>query len=320
MKILFVCSGNSDQGIGPIIINQASALTANNSGLSIDFFSIQGKGIKGYMKNIIPLRKRFKEGKYDIVHAHYSLSAIVASFAGAKPLVASLMGDDVNANPNSKLILKIFKRFFSWKAIIVKSENMKQSLNYPKALVIPNGVNLNRFIPMQREICQEKLKWNHEKKHILFTSNPQRQEKNYLLTQQAIELLQDKDVKLHCLMDVPNEETPIWYNAADVVILTSLREGSPNAIKEAMACNRPIVSTNVGDVSWLFGNTPGCYLTDFDVNNCAKKIEKAIRFSSEIGETNGRERILELGLGNNQVAERIVSIYTSILKSEYITS
>ena len=62
MKILFVCSGNSDQGIGPIIINQASALTANTSGLSIDFFPIEGKGIKGYMKNIIPLRKMFKKG------------------------------------------------------------------------------------------------------------------------------------------------------------------------------------------------------------------------------------------------------------------
>jgi glycosyltransferase involved in cell wall biosynthesis len=314
VRVLFVCSGNSVCGISPIIINQASALTGNLDALSIDFFPIVGKGIRGYAKNISLLKSKLKGESYDIVHAHYSLSAFAASLAGAKPLIVSLMGSDVKASYYYKLIIKLFQYIFSWKVIIVKSEDMKRSLNSQNAIVIPNGVSFNRFFPMNKEHCRENLNWNPSKKHLLFTSNPNRKEKNYVLTKQAIELLNDKEIELHSLVNVPNEQTPIWYNAADVVILTSLWEGSPNAIKEAMACNRPIVSTNVGDVSWLLGDLSGCFLTEFNAKECAESIDKAIQFSLEKGETCGRERLIELGLENSQVAETIASIYMAVIK------
>ena len=312
MRVLFVCSGNTVSGISPIIDNQASSLTEHTDGLFIDFFPIVGKGFKGYIRSISPLKRRLKEKKYDIIHAHYSLSAFVASLAGAKPLIVSLMGNEVKESFYHKFVVKLFRSLFSWKVTIVKSEDMKKSLNFKKAVVIPNGVSFSRFVPMKKEICQEILMWNPSKKHLLFSSNPQRSEKNFELTQQAVNILSCEDFELHCLVNVPNEQTPLWYNAADVVILTSLWEGSPNAIKEAMACNRPVVSTKVGDVSWLFGDIDGYYLTDFDVKDCAAKIEKAIRFSLEKGATDGRKRIMKLGLDNKQVAEKIVAIYRSI--------
>lgn len=104
-------------------------------------------------------------------------------------------------------------------------------------------------------------------------------------------------------------------NASDVVVLTSLWEGSPNVIKEAMACNRPIICTNVGDVSLVFGNTLGCYLISFDPKDVVSKLTMALSFSEKHDKTNGRRRIFELGLDSKTVANRIINIYQSILNS-----
>jgi glycosyltransferase involved in cell wall biosynthesis len=98
-------------------------------------------------------------------------------------------------------------------------------------------------------------------------------------------------------------------NAADVVILTSLWEGSPNVIKEAMACNRPIVSTDVGDVRWIFGDTPGCYVTSNDAVDVAEKIQSALDFSKDQHVTKGRDRLLKLGLNADHVAVKILKFY-----------
>ena len=98
-------------------------------------------------------------------------------------------------------------------------------------------------------------------------------------------------------------------NASDIVVLTSLREGSPNVIKEAMACNCPVVATDVGDIAWLFGNEPGHFLSGFDPQDVATKLNMALEFSEEYGRTSGRNRIIELGLDSESVARRIVGVY-----------
>lgn len=100
------------------------------------------------------------------------------------------------------------------------------------------------------------------------------------------------------------------HNAADVVLLTSLWEGSPNAIKEAMACNCPVVSTDVGDVREVIGNTEGCYISSFEPRDVAKKIQMALDFSKR---TNGKQSIIELGLDSKTVANKIINIYTKVI-------
>jgi teichuronic acid biosynthesis glycosyltransferase TuaC len=123
--------------------------------------------------------------------------------------------------------------------------------------------------------------------------------------------LTNKDIRLHSLKHVPHKEVVYYYNATDVCLLTSYHEGSPNVIKEAMACNRPIVTTNVGDVKWLFGDTGGCYVTGFQPEDVAEKITRALEFKQK---TNGHARILELGLDTAKIAERISGLYLEILK------
>ena len=106
-----------------------------------------------------------------------------------------------------------------------------------------------------------------------------------------------------------------YYSAADVVLLTSVTEGSPNVIKEAMACNCPIVSTDVGDVREVLGNTEGCYISGLDPVEVAEKTKKALEFSYTKGRTKGRQRIIELGLDSESIAKKIVEVYKKALNS-----
>lgn len=307
MKVLFISSGN--RGISPIVRNQGDSLLSQD--ISVDYYPIKGKGILGYLSNVRRLWKHLRENHYDIIHAHYSLTAFVASLALATPLVVSLMGSDVKKGFVYRQLIHFFAFSYSWKTIIVKSEDMKAALKIDKAMVIPNGVDMHRFCELHQDECQKKLGWDKSKKHILFPANIARPVKNFGLLEQAVRKMEDKNLEVHWFNNVPNEETPIWYNAADVVVMTSLWEGSPNAIKEAMACNRPIVSTNVGNVEWLFGETDGCYFTDFSVSDCAEKICTALSFT---GRANGRQRIIDLGLSNESVAKHLVSIYKGTQK------
>lgn len=307
MKVLFISSGNSKTGISSITLNQGKSL--EKIGIDVHYLTIKGKGIIGYSKNILPLRKFLKNNKYDLIHAHFSLSAFVASLAGAKPLVVSLMGWNVKVGMTKQLV-KIFNYLF-WDACIVKSRDMKQGLGIKTIEVIPNGVDFEKFKPMAKEKAQSKLGWNPEKLNILFAADPKRPIKNYQLAEKAVSLVTLKNIKLHVLDSVPNDQMAFYYNACDVALLTSIDEGSPNVIKEAMACNCPIVSTNVGDVKEVINNTKGCFICSFDAAEIANKLEIILRDQTR---TNGRENIKHLK--SEIIAQNVKGIYLSVLNKQ----
>lgn len=308
MKILYVSSGNSKMGLSPIVKNQGESLKEFD--INISYFLLKGKGIKGYLKNIKWLRREVEKINPDIVHAHYSFSAYTALFAGCKPLVVSLMGSDVKSSNLFLYITRFFSRFF-WDISIVKSPDMYKSLHYKDALVIPNGVNMSRFKILDKKKCQLKLGWNYEKYHVLFAASSLRPEKNYALALEAFNIANNSDLVLHSLDYITNEEMIYYYNASDVVLLTSIWEGSPNVIKEAMACGRPIVATNVGDIKWLIGSVVGCYVTDFKSYFIAECINKAIVYSKNNVSTKGRDSLLNLKLDSVSVASKLIDIYKS---------
>ena len=116
---------------------------------------------------------------------------------------------------------------------------------------------------------------------------------------------------MHAFENTPNEETPYWYNASDVVLMTSKWEGSPNAIKEAMACSRPIVATNVGDIAERMNGVEGCFvvgvkeLENERVRELAEDLIKAIEYT----ETKGREKIIADGLDAREINQRLIVVY-----------
>lgn len=304
MTILFISSGNSGD-ISPIVKAQGESL--KKFGVSVEYFIIQGKGVKGYSKNAIRLRKHLKSKKYDAVHAHFVFSAFVATLAGAKPLVVSMMGSDTAKTGIIKKITRFLQKNV-WGFTLVKSEKMKTELGVDDLLVLPNGVNFEHFKPINREESIAQIGWNPEKRYVLFGSNSSRPEKNFDLAQKAFNALNLPNIELKTLVNVPFEQVPFYYSAADVVLLTSHREGSPNVIKEAMACNRPIVVTPVGDVKKVIGDTAHCHIVDAEKNKVAAALSEIL--SLPYLSTNGRNQVS--WLNQDEIALKLIDIYKGL--------
>ena len=306
MKILFVRSWK--KGGDPISTNQGESI--KKMSIELEYFDIFGNGILGYLRNIPRLRKTVKTYKPDIIHAHYYLSGFLSSlsFTG-KPIVTSLMGTDITESDIIKQSIIRFFVLYLWKATIIKSANLYKQLKISSAYIIPNGVDMDKFIPISIDIAKEKLNW-FGKKNILFASDPERFEKNYELARQALNILQNQgyELEIYFLNGIRNEEIYLYYSAADVLLLTSLYEGSPNVVKEAMACNCPIVATDVGDIREVIRDTTGCYLTSFDPYDVSAKIKLVLESNKR---TNGRDNLKHLD--SRVIVKKIIEVYESVL-------
>jgi len=322
MRVLFVGSGKSNGKVSSILLGQGNSI--EKQGVHVDYFAIMGSGISSYFKNIGILRRFLKNNDYDIIHAHYGLSGIVAYFAKqGQKLIVSYMGDDLigTNKPNGSVYL--VSRFFRWINIffskylydhtIVKSEEMKSIMRFVKSLsLIPNGVCLETFYPEAKVNAKDAVGFNQNKKYIVFVSNPSRVEKNYRLAYNSCALLSDEDVELFIVNGVPNNELYHYYNAAELLIMTSMHEGSPNVVKEAMACNCPCVSTNVGDVNFLFDRLSGYFICSSSAQSVSEKIGNALDYRQKNHFTNGRQRIVDLKLDSYSVAQRIINLYYKV--------
>ena len=322
MKVLFVVSGNNKHyDIAPFIRRQGDSLIAE--GIELYYFEIKGRGALGYLKNVRRLKKNIHVNHYDIVHAHYSFCGWVAVLTGTRlPIVLSLMGDDATGTyiGENKIGLKSrFLTYLTWTiqplvdAIICKSANI-ESIVYRKKIsqIIPNGVWLDQFIP-DKNGFRDKLGLQADKRYILFLGDKADIRKNYRLTAAAVEILGRSDIELISPFHINHTQVVEYLNSVDVFVLCSFSEGSPNAVKEAMACNCPMVVTNVGDTAWLIGNTEGCYMASFDPADFAEKLSLALMFAEKKGRTKGRERLVELGLDAKQTAARIKKVYQKLL-------
>ena len=288
--------------------SQAQALI--KEGIKVDFFLIKNNGVFGYLKSIRELIHCTENIEYDVYHAHYSFSGYVASLAKKKPLVVSLLGTDVIKSSLSRSILKIVSSICDWSRIIVKSDQMKNLLKIKKIEVVPNGVSFDTFHPINQKKARSILNWNLEEKIILFNGHKSNPIKNYALAERAIKLCK-KNIKIVEMKNLDQEKLNLYYNACDVFLSTSLWEGSPNTIKEAMACNTNIISTNVGDVNYLFGKEKYNRICTFDPLEISTIITNALRVKKE--NNKGRERLIHLSLQGTDVAQKLINLYHTIL-------
>lgn len=302
------------------IPEQAAAL--ERQGCVVKLFGITGRGIKGYIKELPRLRREIREFRPDVLHAHFGLSCLFANLATRKvPVVSTFHGSDIHL-PRLRFLSRIAMRLSAWN-IFVSGNTMKQmpeSLRKKHCSLVPCGIDLSEEQLMTRDEARKTLGWRAESqeprvnRYVLFAGRYDDSIKDPELAKQAIEELRAKSeevkVELIELKGYTRSEVNRLMCAVNCMLLTSKAEASPQVVKEAMACGCPIVSLDVGDVAERTGGVEGCFVVKSrEPRDIAEALKKAIAFE---GKTNGREKILEYGLTNEQVAQKIIDIYRSI--------
>lgn len=315
MRVLIVCSHRDysphTDYMAPFVYEQVHAI--ESMGVECRVLLV-GKGLKGYLVATKHIKDTIRTYSPDIVHAHYGLCGLIANLQRIVPVVTTYHGTDVHdsfLNTVSQVSVLL-----SRKNIVVSKELAKKLLKKNSVQIIPCGVNADLLVPMERIEACIKLGWDPEKKRVLFSKEFYNKAKNYPLAKAAIEeynskYANDSNAELLEFIGYSREQVLLLYNAVSCVLMTSDHEGSPQFIKEAMACNCPIVSVDVGDVKHVISGVGGCFLAERNADDIARKLDSAINY----GKTTGREKVLQ-EFESSVVARKIIDVYKQILDNE----
>ena len=317
MKILIVASDKGGHFV-PFIEEQIVALQA--IGVHVIRYGVIGKGIIGYLRELPALRRFIHAERPDIVHAHYGLCGMLTNLQRIAPVVTTYHGSDINL-PSIFRFSKIAMRLSAWN-IFVSKRNIAIAQPKDKYTLLPCGVNLPQpWSELQAQWVDQLTlnQWVQEKlsvgvKYVLFAGAFDNAVKDPDLAKAVIKELINEGVHAE-LMELKgynrNQVNALMYNC-NALLMTSKSEGSPQVVKEAMACGCPIVSVDVGDVAERIEGVKGGYVVPTrNPIDIAHALHKAINFE---GRTNGRERIIDMKLSNEQVAKRLLEIYNQVLK------
>jgi len=316
MKILHITNAyplKDNPGYGVFIKEQIEAL--DKLGLKNVVLFINGRQ-KGKLEYIRAIR-RIKDvaSVFDLIHAHHLYCGFLVALVVRKvPLVVSLLSAK-GKNFSSTLLGGSLVRALTVKradALIFKGRGKESA---KKSFYLPNGVNLHFFRDIDQEESREKLRLAKNKRYILFVSagNLYRKEKRYDIFQQVLEELKKKDARFEALtlVNAPRVMVPYYYNAATVHLLPSDYEGSPNSVKEALACNLPVVSTDAGNAREMLAEVEGCFVSE---SNKPKILANLILKAAQYQSIKGREAIRKQGLDSQTVAVRLKEIYQKVLE------
>lgn len=310
----------------PFVWEQGEAL--RELGHEVAYHLIEGKGMAAYLTGIAALRRRLAVERPDVVHAHFGLSGMTAVMAvhsmpksqRPKCVITFHNGETLTRSVN------FCSSLFSLAAdhVVYVAEHIRM-LSYFKArryTILPCGVPMDELPVTDYVQARQELGMQPEKKYILFGGNFANKRKNADLLFAALQLLGRDNVEVLEMKGLSRAECALRMCACDLFALPTHSEGSPQALKEAMACNCPIVATDVADIAFLLGQEQGHFLLrnprptkerwDADEHSTAEMadlLQQALAFGRR---TKGRERILQLGLDNNAIAQRLTEIYRQL--------
>jgi len=308
----------TDPSSGVFIAAQIESLRAQGLLVTILHVKREAEGRSAYRGLASRLAEAIEMEQPDLVHVMYGgVMANVITRAASTPTVVSFCGSDLNGAPMGSLTERVSAWYgvrASHKAarradgIVVKSRGLAGALpadiDQNIVSVVPNGVDLKLFRPQDQSACRSRLGWEPDGHHVVFYARGPG--KRPELAQEAVARAAGAGlpVCLHVMAGIRQEEVPVWMNAADALICTSVREGSPNTVKEALACNLPVISVDVGDIRERITGVEGCYVVSPDVAEIAGAIAEVCRTG---GRVDGVTAVRELSL--ERVAERILEVY-----------
>jgi len=306
---------------GTFVRSQVESL--RKAGVDMEVLALDGKPRKLiYPKGVLRLRRRLADGSIDLVHAHFSYVGMVARTQWKVPVVVTYHGDDLlgTRTPDgritafSKIMVKVGQLLSNAvDAVIVQSKEMAGKLSRPDVNIIPHEVDFELFKPVDKGSARAILGLDPRKKYLLFAASPRIPVKRFPFAKAVADYLEERDpsVELLVVHKEPQERLPLYMSAADALVFPSYQEGSPNIVKQAMACNLPMVCTDVGDVREVVDGTRGCYICDPDVVEFAANLNEILQRGER---TQGRELIRHLDGPN--VARRVIQLYEKVLGRE----
>ena len=324
MKVLIVTAiypTADNPAFGSYVRTQAESLKA--AGVDVEMLVLNDRYRKLiYPKAIFQLRRRLANGSVDLVHAHYGFVGMVARTQWQVPVVVTYHGSDILGWINSRgererlgaLIAcagRMLARYID--AAIIQSDQMAATLHNSNAYVIPHEVDFKIFHPTERQQARTMLGLEPCKKYLLFAANPKVGVKRFPLAKAVAERLASQDPSLELLVVSKDtqQRLALYMSACDVLVFPSYQEGSPNIVKQAMACNLPIVSTDVGDVRQVIGSTKDCYICNPTVSEFAARVSEILVHRRR---TDGRERIRHFE--SSSVAQKVIEVYEEVLRKQ----
>jgi teichuronic acid biosynthesis glycosyltransferase TuaC len=322
LRVLMITSEwASDPGhTAHFIARQVRFLRA--AGVDVEVFHFRGaRRPLRYLAAWARLRRRVVRQRYDLIHAQFGQSGLLA-LPKRLPLVVTFRGDDLfgilgrdgRPTPAGRLLQWLSRRVARRAdAAILVSEHLKQYLTHPVAVhIVPSGLDLDLFRCIPREEARHHLGLPPGGRRILFVGDPADPRKRGDLARQAVALLnRTMAAELVIGWRVPHDEMPFYMNACDALVFTSREEGSPNAVKEALACDLPVVSVAVADVPLRLQGIPGCEVcADDSPETIAAALERTLRRDERSG---GRGREAARQLDERLLTDRVIGIYRSVL-------
>ncbi len=299
-------------------------------GLDVDVLLVDrvAQGVRAYFAMTPAIDHALRAG-VDVVHVMYGgvMAERVLRRAWVQPTVVTFHGSDLLGEHLSGWrrkavahvgVLASHRAAARATGIVAVSQivaaALPRTIPSDKVRIIPCGIDLDRFVPMDRAACQQRLGWNSEQLHVLFPANTGDLVKRPALAAAAVARLVagGTPATLHHLSGIPNDEVPVWMNASDVLLLTSLHEGSPTVVKEALACNVPVVSVDVGDVAERIAAIPGCRLIAAGADALVEALAEAL---ADVARTRApiQGRHLMAALSHVAIAERLRDLYATLL-------
>ena len=323
IRVLMITTGWPQPGkpqTTHFIKRQAEFLRAHGVEVDVFYFRAFRRPV-AYLRAWIEVQRRLRRGRYDLVHAQWGQSAVPA-MPKRLPLVVTFRGGDVHGIPDGKggqrlagRLLQAFCRYVARRAdaVILVSEHMRPLLgrHQTPVHVFPSGLDFSLFRVIPPDEARRHLGLPADRRLILFAGDPASQRKRHRLAQAAVHVLsRTLPAELVVTWGVPHADMPYYMNACDAMVFTSSQEGSPNVVKEALACDLPVVSVVVGDVPTRLAGVANCEVTaDERPETIAAALERVLRKGER---STGRHAVRDLD--ENAIARGVIGVYRTVLR------
>ena len=308
MNVLLVHSGNAVTQSSDYTFVKEQGEALREQGVNVFYYAIKGKKARGYLSNLSKLKESIKSNSIDIIHAHYGLCGALAVLQNKVPVVITFHNGET-LTFKGKLISSA-AAWLSKYNIFVAQHIHDRLFKVPKEYsIIPCGIDLKLLPIVNKEEAIKSMGLRTDVPNILFGGSFSNARKNYPLAKEALALL-PYEVNLIEMKGFSRAEVDQLLCGCDLFLMPTKSEGSPQVVKEALACNCPIVATGVADIPELLSGVSNCYTTGFDASEIAGRIDTIIKSGQR---SNGREKVISMNLDNPLVAKRIKMIYEKVL-------